>query len=134
MKSRDFYVDVLGFSLLYERPEEGFCYLALGEAHLMIDQIGVGRDLVVEDAAPERPFGWGVNVQIRVPDVNAMLRRLAGAQIEPHLPIEERWYRRDAHEVGQIQFVVADPDGYLLRFFEYLGERPLPQKASDSIA
>ena len=58
-KSRDFYVDILGFSLLYERPEEGFCYLALGEAHLMIDQIGVGRDLVVEDAAPERPFGWG---------------------------------------------------------------------------
>ncbi|HEY0476960.1 MAG TPA: hypothetical protein VGD37_05520 [Kofleriaceae bacterium] len=37
--------------------------------------------------------------------------------------MEERWYRRNDHEVGNRQFVVADPDGYLLRFFGDLGQR-----------
>ena len=35
----------------------------------------------------------------------------------------ERWYRKNGAEVGNRQFVVADPDGYLLRFFEDLGSR-----------
>lgn len=40
------------------------------------------------------------------------------------IELEERWYRPDAFEAGNRQFVVADPDGYLLRFFEDLGRRP----------
>ncbi len=124
--SRGFYCDLIGFSVRYERPEEGFCYLVLGDAHLMIDQVGLGRDLVPEEAVLEQPFGRGLNLQIRVPEVHAMLLRLAEAKTILHLPLEERWYRRNQHEVGHRQFVVADPDGYLLRFVEDLGERPLP--------
>ena len=30
----------LGCACVYERPEDGFAYLALGKAELMIDQIG----------------------------------------------------------------------------------------------
>ena len=123
--SRAFYSDVIGFSVLYERPEEGFCYLVLGDAHLMIDQIGFGRDLLQEGAPLERPFGRGLNLQIRVSNVHSILRRLAEARVALHLPLEEKWYRRDLHEVGNRQFVVADPDGYLLRLFDDLGERPL---------
>ena len=37
------------------------------------------------------------------------------------LPLEERWYRAGAGQIGQRQFVVADPDGYLLRFVRLLG-------------
>jgi hypothetical protein len=37
--------------------------------------------------------------------------------------LEERWYRRGDTRLGNHQFVVADPDGYLLRFFQDLGER-----------
>ncbi len=40
------------------------------------------------------------------------------------LPIEEKWYRRDETLLSNRQFVVQDPDGYLLRFFEDLGTRP----------
>ena len=36
-----FYRDILGFAVRYQRPEEGFAYLALGEAELMLDQIGL---------------------------------------------------------------------------------------------
>ena len=42
--SRTFYCGILGFDVVYERPEEGFSYLALGAAELMIDQIGMGAD------------------------------------------------------------------------------------------
>jgi hypothetical protein len=45
------------------------------------------------------------------------------ANIPLYLPLEEKWYRRDGTEVGNRQFVVADPDGYLVRPFEDLGER-----------
>lgn len=120
--SRAFYHDILGFTLLYQRPDEGFAFLALGEAELMIDQIGAGRDFA-QDLRP--PLGRGLNLQIRVACVAPLLTALATAGIALHLPLEDRWYRRGDHQTGNRQFVVADPDGYLLRFFEDLGERPL---------
>ena len=43
LQSRRFYCGILGFDCLYERPEEGFCYLSLNGAELMLDQIGEGR-------------------------------------------------------------------------------------------
>jgi catechol 2,3-dioxygenase-like lactoylglutathione lyase family enzyme len=129
--SRRFYCELIGFSVRYERPEEGFCYLDLGGAQLMIDQIGIGRDFASDDAPLERPFGRGLNVQIRVSDVQAIIERLANAGIDLYLPLEEKWYRRDDQEVGNRQFVVADPDGYLLRLFEDLGSRRRVAQSSD---
>jgi catechol 2,3-dioxygenase-like lactoylglutathione lyase family enzyme len=89
----------------------------------MIDQIGLVRDFERDQAPLEKPFGRGLNVQIRVPDIHVILQRLTAAEVEPYLPLEEKWYRRDDREVGNRQFVVADPDGYLLRLFEDLGQR-----------
>jgi catechol 2,3-dioxygenase-like lactoylglutathione lyase family enzyme len=122
-KSRAFYCDLIGFHVVYERPEEGFTYMALGEAQLMIDQIGAGRTFDQKDAPAEFPFGRGMNLQISVPSLQPILARLERAGIALYLPLEEKWYRRGATEVGNRQFVVADPDGYLLRPFESLGER-----------
>lgn len=124
-RSRAFYCGLVGFEVAYERPEEGFSFLTLGTAQLMIDQIGIGRTFEIKDAPLERPFGRGLNLQILVPQVAPILKRLESAGVRPHLPLEEKWYRRDDHEVGNRQFVVADPDGYLLRLFEDLGERPV---------
>jgi catechol 2,3-dioxygenase-like lactoylglutathione lyase family enzyme len=39
-----FWCGLCGFEVLYDRPEEGFAYLASGTAHLMIEQAGVGRN------------------------------------------------------------------------------------------
>ncbi len=39
--SLDFYCRLLGFVVAYNRAEEGFAFLTLGEAQLMIDQIGL---------------------------------------------------------------------------------------------
>jgi len=71
----------------------------------------------------ERPFGRGVNLQIRVSDADGLLARLRVAGHRPLVDMEERWYRAGDRELGNRQFVVADPDGYLLRFFTDLGER-----------
>lgn len=121
--SRRFYCDILGFAVEYERPEEGFSYLSLGEAELMIDQIGQGRDFDGGHLPDAYPYGRGVNLQIRVPDLGSL-----GASLQAHglpllLQLEERWYRVNDREAGNRQFVVADPDGYLLRFFQDLGMR-----------
>lgn len=123
-RSRSFYCDLLGFTALYDRAEEGFSYLALGAADLMIDQIGLGRTLDDGHAPDVPPFGRGLNLQIAVPDIAPLVAALAAAGVPLLLPPEDRWYRRGATEIGQRQFVVPDPDGYLLRFAQPLGTRP----------
>ncbi|MEI4471794.1 bleomycin resistance protein [Frigidibacter sp. MR17.24] len=123
--SRAFYCDLLGFACLYDRPDEGFAYLALGEAQLMLDQYDLGRSFDPGLGPADRPFGRGMNLQIRVPALAPLLGRLADAGVAPHLGPEDRWYRRGAEEVGNRQVIVADPDGYLLRLYEDLGARPL---------
>ncbi|QBD78939.1 VOC family protein [Ktedonosporobacter rubrisoli] len=122
-RSLDFYVRILGFVLVYQREEESFAYLSLGQAQLMIDQIGKGRTW--KTAALEYPLGRGVNFQIAVERIDPLLERLQQNNIELFLPVEEKWYRKNNVEVGNRQFLVQDPDGYLLRFTEDLGVRSL---------
>lgn len=122
-RSLNFYVDAVGFSVVYRRPEERFAFLDLDGAHLMLEEAaGPGRRF--RTAPLERPYGRGVNFQIEAADVDALYERVQKAGFDIVIPIEERWYRRDETELGNRQFVVADPDGYLLRFFSDLGCRP----------
>ena len=116
-----FYVELLGFEVSFTRPEEKFAYLLVNGAGFMLEEIGAGRSF--HSAPLERPYGRGVNFQIRVEDVGQLQRRLQAAAIPFVIPLEERWYRNGEEERGNRQFVVADPDGYLLRFFEDLGTR-----------
>ena len=119
-----FYTGVCGFAVRHERPEEGFAHLARGAAELMLQAAdGPGRRF--RTAPLERPFGRGVNLQIEVAGVVALHDRVRAAGHDVVLPLEDRWYRTGTSEAGNRQFVVADPDGYLLRFFEDLGTRPL---------
>ena len=122
-KSLAFYVGVVGCKLLYERPEERFAFLDLEGARLMLEEaVGPGRRF--RTAPLEYPYGRGVNFQIEIADVDRLYDRVCFAGFQIIIPIEERWYRRDAQELGNRQFVVADPDGYLLRFYTDLGQRP----------
>ena len=45
------------------------------------------------------------------------------AGVAIYLPLEERWYRRESDEIGVRQFAIQDPDGYLLRFSQVIGQR-----------
>ena len=86
--------------------------------------MGAGRTFDHEGAPATFPFGRGVNFQLAVPSLEPILERLALSGISLFLPPEEKWYRKGDMEDGNRQFIVADPDGYLIRPFESLGERP----------
>ena len=120
--SRDFYIRILGFSVRYERPAEKFCYLDLDGAELMIEQ----ETDFWATARREKPYGRGINLQIEVPALGPILGRLAAAGIALFRPVEEAWYRAGNTYSGNRQFLVQDPDGYLLRIFEDLGEQAAP--------
>jgi catechol 2,3-dioxygenase-like lactoylglutathione lyase family enzyme len=120
-RSLQFYTDVLGFSVLYARPEERFAYLDREGAQLMIEQ-PTGRAFLAGELT--YPYGRGINLQIQVSDVQSLYSRTMAAGADIYLPLEDKWYRRDQTQVGNRQFVVCDPDGYLLRLFEDLGQRP----------
>ena len=115
-----FYVDVLEFRVVYERRDEAFAMLEREGARLMIEAaVGPGRRFAT--APLEKPYGRGVNFQIRVSDVRTLYARIGDASVAPLIPLEERWYDIAGDRRCNRQFVVADPDGYLLRFFEDLG-------------
>jgi catechol 2,3-dioxygenase-like lactoylglutathione lyase family enzyme len=120
--SLDFYVRIIGFQVRYERAAEKFAYLDLGGAELMIEQ----ETDVTATAPHERPYGRGMSLQIEVEDLGAILSRLQQAGIPLFGPVEDAWYRANERYVGNRQFWVQDPDGYLLRFFEDLGESQAP--------
>lgn len=119
--SRAFYTNVLGFDVAFERPEDGFIYLSREGAELMLDAIETGRTWLT--APLEAPFGRGVNLQIWTEDVASLYRCVEAANATVFLPLEEKWYRIGEMHGGNKQFVVQDPDGYLLRFAQDLGMR-----------
>ncbi|MCY1695268.1 hypothetical protein [Curtobacterium sp. SL109] len=77
-----------GFGVAYSRPEERFAYIALGSAHLMLEQAGVGRNWITGPL--ELPLGRGINLQITVPDTAALTQVLGRAGVDlfmaPEIP------------------------------------------------
>ena len=121
--SKRFWCDLIGFSVRYERPEEGFGYLVLGSAHLMLDQINQGRTWAT--GTLEAPLGRGINLEIQVAPLDAAWERLTQAQWPIFVEPEEKRYRAGNVEIGVRQFLIQDPDGYLVRLQEEIGERPV---------
>ena len=122
-KSLLFYTKILGFTIEYQRVEDGFAYLSLGKSQIMIDQIDKGRTWKTGEF--KYPLGRGINFQIEVEMIESLLQNLKKHNINLFLEPEEKWYRKNNKQVGNKQFLVQDPDGYLLRFFENLGTKLL---------
>lgn len=121
-KSLDFYTNFAQFTVEYDRPEQSFAMLNKDGAYLMIEAPTPGsRTFDAVEAI--YPFGRGMHLQIRVDNVQALYDNFKSHNHPLFLEMEERWYRKGDVEVGNKQFIVQDPDGYLLRFYEDLGER-----------
>jgi len=119
-KSFLFYTELLGFSVRIRRHEPEFAYLAQGQVQMMIEQI---HDKAWIVSALEQPLGRGINFQIELPDVMPVYLRLKKAQVRLFRELEEAWYDTGDVLSGQKEFLVQDPDGYLLRFSQHLGEK-----------
>ena len=105
--------------MVFDRPEQGFACIQRGTARVMLDQLGTGRDWVTAPLEP--PLGRGINLEIAVEDIAPILAALAAAGWPLFLGPEEKTYRVGEGSVTVRQFLVQDPDGYLLRFSEGIG-------------
>lgn len=119
--SLSFYVDTLGFTTEYRRDEEKFAFLSLQGSQIMLEECNGHWDT----GHLEYPFGRGINFQICVEGITPLLSALADRNYPLMKSPWEAWYRKGNESIGQREFLVQDPDGYLLRFSESLGTRPL---------
>lgn len=122
--SLKFYCKVIGFKVEYDRPEDGFAFISYNGSQLMLEQDRFkASPWRVEPL--EKPYGRGMNLSIECPDINALARNLESSGYGLQKPIEEFWYREGKQLQGESNFLVQDPDGYLLRFAQDLGCKPL---------
>jgi catechol 2,3-dioxygenase-like lactoylglutathione lyase family enzyme len=114
-----FWCGLCGFGVAYDRPEDRFAYLDRQGAQVMLEEAaGPGRRWIT--GLLQQPFGRGINLQIEVSDTAPILAALRAADWPLYLEPEEKWYRVASGQVGVRQFLVQDPDGYLLRFSQPL--------------
>jgi catechol 2,3-dioxygenase-like lactoylglutathione lyase family enzyme len=118
-----FWCGLCGFSIAFERLYEGFAYLDRDGAQVMLEERGRNRNWIT--GALDAPYGRGMNFEIRVASVDPILQSLTEAGWALFMRVEEKWYRVRDKETGVRQFLVQDPDGYLLRFSQRIGERSI---------
>ena len=110
-----------GFKLEYDRPENKFAFISLGEIQFMLQEIAENDKW---DIAPlSYPFGNGINFQLEVANLDEIYNNFKNSNYKIAFDVEENWYRQDDKLLGNKEFLIQDPDGYLLRFSEDLGEK-----------
>lgn len=118
-----FYTKILGFNIQYQREEEGFVMLERQGSRIMLEEFRKNSERVWLNAPLETPFGRGINFEIKTNNIDELYTRVQNAGAKIFLPIEEKWYRANNIYFGNRQFLVLDPDGYMLRFAQDLGSR-----------
>ena len=113
-KSKAFYTKVLGFKIEYERPEDRFAFLSLGEAQLMLDEINDNWSV----GELKYPFGNGINFQIDIADIEGFVKNVKAQNVPLFKDIFTSSYQCDAVRYEEKEVLIQDPDGYLLRFSE----------------
>ena len=121
-ESLNFY-KTLGFKIEYERTENKFVFIGLGEIQFMLQEISDKDKWTVSPLV--YPFGNGINFQLEVDNLDKIYNNLKDKNYKIAFDIEENWYRQDDKLLGNKEFLVQDPDGYLLRFSEDLGEKEI---------
>lgn len=119
-KSLNFY-KTIGFNIEYERPENKFVFISYGDIQFMLQEISNNDKWQI--APLSYPFGNGINFQLEVTNITQIYNNLKANNYKIAFEIEENWYRQNNKLLGNKEFLVQDPDGYLLRFSEDLGQK-----------
>jgi catechol 2,3-dioxygenase-like lactoylglutathione lyase family enzyme len=121
-KSLAFWTGPMGFKVCYTRPAMKFAYLEHPDgAQMMFYE----RDGDWETGEFEVPLGRGAILQIDVSDVIAIHTAIVAANISRYVELREKWRNWGDREGGQREFLVQDPDGYLVMVKQRIGEREL---------
>ena len=129
-KSLHFYVDLIGFEVVYDRKEDKFAFLQFENVQIMIQEInGEGK---WETGVLEYPLGRGINFQYDVKNSEEIYERLKKDNYPIFVDFEEHWYRKDDILMGSKEFLVMDPDGYLIRFSEDIEDVKIEDNKEDN--
>lgn len=111
-QTKRFYND-LGFKIEYERPEEKFVFMSFQDSQFMFEQIhdngwNIGELIY--------PLGRGINFSIAVDDIEGLYKLVKTLNLEIYGELNRSIYKVNGTEETQTEFLIQDPNGYLLRF------------------
>ncbi len=109
--SKRFYEN-LGFKIIYERVEDKFCFMQLEDNQIMIEEQNNNWNV----GKLEYPYGNGINISMSINDVEKLYGDLKLKQVKLFMDLKVNEYRVDNVVFQDKEFLVQDPDGYLLRF------------------
>lgn len=112
VQTKSFYSD-LGFKVEYERPENKFVFMSFQGSQFMFEQI---HDDGWNTGELAYPLGRGINFSIVVDDIEGLYISVRTRKIEIYRELNESVYRVNGIEKTQMEFLIQDPNGYLLRF------------------
>lgn len=121
-ESLNFYTKLIGFHIEYDRKEDKFAFLQLENVQIMLQEIDIENNKWGTGKL-EYPLGVGINFQIEVPNIDEIYNKLKKFNYKIFVEIEDHWYRKGNTLLGCREFLVQDPNGYLLRFSQDLGEK-----------
>lgn len=111
--SKDFYINMLGFKVEYEREEDKFIFLSLGNIQLMLEE-GSEDEL----STMKYPFGKGINFTFGVDNVDELYSKFKVKKNFLKREIEIREFRVNDKIIFTKEFSILDPDGYFIRISE----------------
>ncbi len=115
-KSKKFYTEILGFNVKYER--KNFAMMVLDDCQIMLQKLILpstkGSWNVTDDI--EYPLGRGINFQIILPDISKIYYSLKKHNVKIFIDLIVSDYQENNINNHVLEFLVQDPDGYLIRF------------------
>ena len=109
--SIEFYTSI-GFKNIYERKKDKFCFLELENNQIMIEQINNNWNTGIL----EYPFGRGINISMSIKNIDQYYNKIKEKNIKIFQEIQINKYQVDKKIYEDKEFLIQDPDGYLLRF------------------
>lgn len=110
-KSVNFYTS-LGFQIVYERKEDRFCFLELEGNQLMVEEINDNWNT----GALEYPFGRGINISMTIDNIETFYSYVKSLGYPLFKELMVNKYKVEDIVYEDKEFLIQDPDGYLLRF------------------
>ena len=112
LQTKKFYKE-LGFKIEYERQKEKFIFMSFQDSQFMFEHIHVDGWNTGELSYP---LGRGINFSIAFEDVEELYKLVKTLNFEIYRELTRNKYQVNGTEETQIEFLIQDPNGYLLRF------------------
>ena len=110
-RSREFYLNI-GFKIKYERQEDKFIFFELENNQIMLEEINDNWNV----GKLEYPFGRGINISMSIKDIDSYYEKLQKKNIKFFKDLMVSEYKVNDDIYYDKEFLIQDPDGYLLRF------------------